>query len=91
MTTINIDILEEGADTIKHFGNHVFARTADLVRVYEILTYEKHEPKTLKELDTAYMITKNTTWDDLVNRFFGRPTAPDFNKIIKHNNIIGKE
>ena len=81
--TIDIDLLEEGADTIKHFGNHVFARTADLVRVYEILTYEKYEPKTLKELDTAYMITKDTTWDDLVTRFFGEPTIPSFDKIIK--------
>ena len=84
MTIIDINLLKEGADTVRQFGNHVFARTADLVSVYEILTYERYEPKTLKDLDTTYMIAKNTTWDELIDRFFGRPTAPDFNKVLNN-------
>ena len=83
MTTIDINLLKESANTVRQFGNHVFARTADLVSVYEILTYEKYEPKTLKELGTTYVITDNTTWDDLTDRFFGAPNAPDFSKVIK--------
>ena len=83
MTIIDIDLLKEGADIIRQFGNHVFARTADLVSVYEILTYEKYEPKTLKDLDTTYTITDKTTWDELADRFFGEPTIPSFDKIIK--------
>ena len=83
MTIIDINLLKESVNTVRQFGNHVFARTADRVSVYEILTYERYEPKTLKELGTTYTITDSTTWDDLVNRFFGRPTAPDFNKVLK--------
>ena len=84
MTIIDIDLLKEGADIIRQFGNHVFARTADLVSVYEILTYEKYEPKKLKDLGTTYTITNSTTWNELVDRFFGAPTMPRFDKILNN-------
>ena len=84
MTIIDIDLLKENADIVRQFGNHVFARTADLVSVYEVLTYEKYEPKTLKDLDTTYMIANGTTWDELADRFFGEPTMPRFDKILNN-------
>ena len=84
MRTIDIELLKESAGTVKKFGNYVFAQTADLVSVYEILTYERYEPKKLKELGTTYTITNSTTWNELIDRFFGAPKMPRFDKVLNN-------
>lgn len=83
MIIIDIETLKEECNTVRQFGNHVFTRTADVVNVYQVLTYEKYDPKTLKDLHVTYLITDNTTWDELLDRFHGAPTVPDFKKVLK--------
>lgn len=83
MTIIDIQELKDRSNTVRQFGNNVFARNNDIISVYEVMTYEKYEPKTLKDLNITYVITDVTTWEDVTNRFFGEPVEPDFKKVLK--------
>lgn len=83
MLTIRAKQLQADSDGYKQMGNHVFARSGDLVGVYEILSYTGYEPEMLKDLCKTYVITDSTTYEDLADKFFGNPTAPDFTKVLK--------
>lgn len=83
MTVQSIETLQAESNTIRQFGNHVFALTDDLVSVYEVVSYENYEPKMIKELNKTYTVTSTMTWNDITDKFFGTPTAPNFNKTIK--------
>lgn len=83
MTTTTIELLKSESNSVRQLGNHVFARNADLISVYEVLTYEDHAPKTLKDLSKTYLLTDRTTWYDIEAWFFGPAVAPSFTKTLK--------
>ena len=69
----------------KHMGNQVLVAHDGRIYGYEILTYDKYEPDTLRLVNSienpAYKVM---SWDTAFDMIFGAPTQkPDFTKVIR--------